>query len=100
MGRKFVTSSPVTDTSSLPPLLLSSLKLSDTQVYEPYKRDLLGAAANFCTVISSEPTDQFASWSTSLQGYLAHKKQRPPWTLQWDYAQGPTVVIGVGGGYF
>jgi hypothetical protein len=21
-----------------------------------------------------------------LQGYLAHKKQRPPRTLQWDYA--------------
>jgi hypothetical protein len=24
-----------------------------------------------------------------LQGYLAHKKPRPPRTLQWDYAYGP-----------
>ena len=29
---------------------------------------------------------------TSLQGYLAHKKQPPPKTLQ-----GPMVVVGVGG---
>ena len=28
-----------------------------------------------------------------LQGYLAHKKQRPPKTLQQEYAQGPTVVL-------
>ena len=28
-----------------------------------------------------------------LQGCLAHKKQRPPRTLQWDNAQGPTVVL-------
>ena len=31
-----------------------------------------------------------------LQGYLAHKKQRPPRTLQSDYAQGPMVVPGKG----
>ena len=29
-----------------------------------------------------------------LQGYLAHKKQLPRKTLQWDYAQGPMVVEG------
>jgi len=28
-----------------------------------------------------------------LQGYLAHKKQRPPRTLQWDYAYGPMAVL-------
>ena len=31
-----------------------------------------------------------------LQGYLAHKKQRPPRTLQQDSAQGPMVVLGDG----
>jgi hypothetical protein len=29
-----------------------------------------------------------------VQGYLAHKKQRPPRTLQEDYAQGHMVVLG------
>ena len=29
-----------------------------------------------------------------LQGYLAHKKQRPPRALQKDYAYGPMVVLG------
>ena len=35
----------------------------------------------------------------SLQGYLAHKKQRPPRTLQQGCAVGPVVVLGgeVGG---
>ena len=33
-----------------------------------------------------------------VQGYLAHKKLSPPRTLQWAYAQGPTVVIW--GGHF
>ena len=28
-----------------------------------------------------------------IQGYLAHKKQRPPRTLQQEYAQGPMVVL-------
>ena len=27
-----------------------------------------------------------------VQGYLAHKKQPPHKNLQWEYAQGPTVV--------
>ena len=31
-----------------------------------------------------------------VQGYLAHKKQRPPRSLQQDYAQGPMVVSGGG----
>ena len=26
----------------------------------------------------------------------AHKKQRPPWNLQLDYAPNPTVVLGGG----
>ena len=29
-----------------------------------------------------------------IQEYIAHKKQRPLRTLQEDYAQGPTVVLG------
>ena len=33
--------------------------------------------------------------SVCVQGYLAHKKQRPPRTLQQDYAWGPVVVQGV-----
>ena len=41
IGRKHFTSSS---------LLLSSLELSDTKVYEPYIRDLLGTAAHFCKV--------------------------------------------------
>ena len=31
---------------------------------------------------------------TTRQGYLAHKKQRPPRTLKQDYAWGPMVVLG------
>ena len=29
-----------------------------------------------------------------VQGHLTHKKQRPPRTLQQDYAQGPMVALG------
>jgi len=32
-------------------LLLSSLELSDTTVYEPYIRALLGTASHFCEVV-------------------------------------------------
>jgi len=32
-------------------LLLSSLELSDTQVYEPQTRALLGTASHFCEVV-------------------------------------------------
>ena len=28
-----------------------------------------------------------------IQGYLADQKQRPPRTLQYDYAQGPTEAL-------
>ena len=31
-----------------------------------------------------------------MPGYLAHKKQRPPRTLQKDYAQGPMEALGRG----
>ena len=30
---------------------------------------------------------------SGIQGSLAHKKQRPPTTLQWDNAQGPIRVL-------
>jgi len=36
---------------SSPSLLLSSLELSDTQVYEPSVRALLGTASHFCEVV-------------------------------------------------
>ena len=32
-----------------------------------------------------------------VQGYLAHKKQRPPRTPQKDYTYDPSVVLGGGG---
>ena len=32
----------------------------------------------------------------ALQGYLTHKKQPPLRTLQYDYTQGPMVVLGGG----
>jgi len=35
-------------------LLLSSLELSDTKVYEPYIRARLGTAALFCEVVDLE----------------------------------------------
>ena len=37
--------------SSSSALLLSSLELSDTQVYEPEMRALLGTASHFCEVV-------------------------------------------------
>ena len=33
----------------------------------------------------------------AIQGYLAHKKQLPPTTLQQDYPQGHMVALGRGG---
>ena len=33
----------------------------------------------------------------SVQGYLAHEKQRPPSPLQKDYSKGPVAVLGGGG---
>ena len=32
----------------------------------------------------------------NTDGHLAQKKQRPPRTLQWDYAYGPMVALGGG----
>jgi hypothetical protein len=29
-----------------------------------------------------------------VQGYLAHKNLLPPRTIQYDYAEGPMVVLG------
>jgi hypothetical protein len=34
--------------------------------------------------------------SVSYERYLAHKKNCPPRTLQWDYTWGPMVVLGAG----
>ena len=42
--------------SYLPALLLSSLDLSDTHVYEPYMRALLGTASHFCEVVVLKST--------------------------------------------
>ena len=36
-------------------LLLSSLGLSDTQVYEPQIRALLGTASHFCELVGPSP---------------------------------------------
>ena len=38
----------------------------------------------------------FRALASAVQGYLAHKKQPAPMTLQQGYAQGPTVVLGGG----
>jgi hypothetical protein len=34
--------------------------------------------------------------ASSYRGYLAHRKQRPPRTLQKDCAKGPMVILGGG----
>ena len=44
LSRRIPASTKLTDSSSSS-LLLSSLELSDTQVYEPYTRALLGTAS-------------------------------------------------------
>ena len=68
-------------------LLLLSLALSDTKVYELYVRALLGTASQICeeVVLKSRPDrmtyfNSFSphSWKSStksLQGYLAHTKR-------------------------
>ena len=35
-------------------LLLSSLELSDTEVYEPERRALLGTGSHFCETVASQ----------------------------------------------
>ena len=44
--------------------------------------------------VFSHPEESWAGWP-ALQGYLADKKPLPPRILQWAYAQGPMVVLGV-----
>ena len=36
----------------------------------------------------------YAGTESILKGYLAHKKRQPPRALQYDYAYGPTVILG------
>ena len=61
-------------------LLLSSLELSDTKVYEPQMRALLGTASHFCEVVDlklSMPLSDLGAEQTSSvrpQG----RKQPPP----------------------
>jgi len=45
-----LTRSPECSGKSSSSLLLSSLELSDTTIYEPYIRALLGTASHFCQV--------------------------------------------------
>ena len=33
-------------------------------------------------------------WEWGVQGYLAHKKQRPTRNLKYDFAEGPMSVLG------
>ena len=42
----------------------------------------------------------FTDSRVTSPGYLAHKKQRPPGTLQYEYVEGPMVVLGRGGVYY
>ena len=49
---------------------------------EPFLRESVGA------ILLSRKN------SVQLQGYLAHKKQPPPRTLQQDHAEGPMGVLG------
>ena len=53
-------------------LLLSSLELSDTNVYEPYIRALLGTGSHFCHVVVLKLTP-----SQGAGGRGAHKKHPP-----------------------
>ena len=48
--RQLLPSTVSTRAGSSSSLLLSSLELSDTQVYEPYIRARFGTAAHFCEV--------------------------------------------------
>ena len=41
--------------STSSPFVLSSLELSDTDVYAPYLRALLGTASHFCEIVVPEP---------------------------------------------
>ena len=49
-----------------------------------------------CRNSTASKPDGEKSGNCRVQGYLAHKKLLPPRTIQLDYAQGPTVVLGGG----
>ena len=55
-------------------LLLSSLELRDSELYEPSIRARLGTAAHFFKIIALKLR---ACTGGTLQGYLAHKKRTP-----------------------
>ena len=62
-------------------LLLSSLELSDTQVYEPYIRALLGTASHFCVVarvLVTLVTGLRRSLSLKLRDTRVHEPQIHP----------------------
>ena len=57
-----------------------------------------GAPAETCQVTNTNLLNGSARRvrPARLQGYLAHKKQRTPRTLQQDYAECPMLVLGAG----
>jgi len=70
-------------TSRLYSLLLSSLELTDTNVYEPEIRARLGTTAHLCRVFVVKSSVSLQTECVcAAQGYLAHKKTHPPRTLQ------------------
>ena len=76
--------------SSFPPLL-SSLESSDTRVYEPSIRALLGTTSQLCEAVvlklrrTESEAELDADSKVDLQGYLAYKKTHPPRTLPLAY---------------
>ena len=60
-------------------LLLSSLELSDTKVYEPYTRTRLGTASHFCEVVvlklRTVPIDAGGDWDGSRR---RHREMADP----------------------
>ena len=53
-------------------LLLSSLELSDTQVYEPYIRALLGTPSHFCDVVDLK-LGTVSEWNRKPAGVQARE---------------------------
>ena len=58
-------------------LLLSKLELSDTEVYEPDKRALLGNASHFCQVVVLKPPTASGDPGVQLRGLHAHVAPQP-----------------------
>ena len=103
--------------SSSSSLLLSSLELIDTKVYEPYIRALLGTASHymhielgptqegtqlgarlrvpeFRCVVHRPAVSRFGvrdEGAQGVQGYLAHKKRPHPLGPPYDPRYSPTV---------